>query len=175
MQLIIVLVINKTNGGKSIPMIALWCPTFSNHVWNTTYYYSDYLLFSLFRHSCRALGPRIAISSSFYVKLQAAFFLLVCTPTAQVHILLCSISINYWLSPRNDTTSLTMYTMYTCTSDTNIYIYILYKYIYSGAHEPRWRWGRSVQLLYKTLCHVENHINIACFTISRGNEEYGNI
>ena len=103
----------------------------------------------------------------------------------------------------------------------------------SGAHIPRWRQGRSVQLIYKMLCqplsnklhkmpiygqtlskqgggtkwltiqknlptnrtqctcstwvrkkkgsyseptsHEENHINIACFTTSRGNEEYGSI
>ena len=116
-------------------------------------------------------------------------------------------------------------------------------YIISGAHEPHRRRGRSVQLLYKTMCqplsnelhempiygqtlnkqgggtkwltihknlptnhaqctwstsvvlinvntngvrkekgscseptyHEENQINIACFTTSRGNEEYGSV
>ena len=44
---------------KSIPIIALWCPAFSNHGWNTTAYYSyyfDYLLSLLFKGPCRTLG-----------------------------------------------------------------------------------------------------------------------
>ena len=45
----------------SIPMTALWCPAFSNHgwlyhAWNTTAYYSYYLLSLPFKEPCRTWG-----------------------------------------------------------------------------------------------------------------------
>ena len=66
-------------------MIALWCPTFSNHgrlimpetqqpiIIIILIIYSTYFLEVLVQY----IVPRTAISSS-YVKLQAAFFMLAC-------------------------------------------------------------------------------------------------
>ena len=120
-------------------MIPLWCLTFSNHgwlyhAWNTTSY-NYYLLFLRFRGYCRTLGiytvlylRRTAISSSFHVKLQGAFFLLVCIEHAFYYASCPLID----LAPWNDATSLTACTTHSRLSDTNI----LHVYIYMYTLNP---------------------------------------
>ena len=118
---------------KRIPMIALRCTTFSNHgwishVWNTTY---PIIVITLINYSSYFIEVLVELqeyiaanNSSFYVRLQAAFFLLVCK--AQVQVPLCAMPINWpslleWRDFLN-------YVYNTCVHMTQEYTCRLYKH-----------------------------------------------
>ena len=112
----------KVNKKKHIPMIALWCPAFTNHGWLShgwSYYsyYFDYLLSLFFKGSFRTL------SSSFYVSYTSSFLPVSELECAFYYAPCWLIDCASW----NNATSLTTYIMHSCICDTNkynIYIYI---------------------------------------------------
>ena len=115
------------------------------------------IIYSSFGDSCRTSGkhiaPRRAISSSFYVKLQALNQLSSCWSVEIERAFYYAPHPLIDRAPRDDATSLTTYTTDARTSDTNIYIYIIiYIYIYKHTSNPWESNHRDGRTGHKNIC-----------------------
>ena len=112
---------NKIYREQSIPVIALWCPAFSNHGlkhFSLLQLLFDHLLCLPFKESCRTLEIYFSLFSGRIASYQFQFlcyFLSGCLYTPRPLIYRVAL---------NDVTSLTTYRTHTRVSDTNICIYI---------------------------------------------------